>query len=131
MVLFNNNSEKQSNSSPRRPTESVQLTESLVAGIWTAEDDNGQVRHNWNLSRMSADGTRTYKTMNVASVLELPMFVARLSEGFASSDAVPADLREKLAQQAVDLGEYCSRPSPADSERKVNGKATSNLVFAA
>ena len=115
---------------PRRgPSETMELTETLAAAIWSAEDEKGQVRYHWDMSRLSDDKSRTYKTKTVESLLEVPAFAARLSEAFANSSGVPAELREKLALQAEALAE-CVQLVNGGRERKVNGQANGNRVFA-
>lgn len=127
MAIFN---ETQQNRSRRGPSETVLLSDTLAAAIWSTEDENGQVRYHWDMSRVSAeDKSKTYKTKRVESLLELPAFTARLSEAFANSSAIPAEIRDKLAAQAVALNEYVERVE-AESERKVNGQANGNRVFA-
>jgi len=112
------------------PTERLQLTETLKVAVWRSEDRNGAVRFNWDLSRVAEDGSRTFDTMVVSSLLELPAFTAKLSELFANSSSVPQQLRERLAAQSVALYE-CIEAIEASSEPKANGRAAeSNRVFA-
>ena len=56
-------------------------------------------------------------------------FTAKLSEAFANSSAVPADVREKLALQASALRE-CIELLGLGTEPKVNGQDVGNRVFA-
>ena len=120
---------KQQDGSSRLPSEKLPLTNALMAAIWTGEDKNGQVRFNWDISELSDDKSRTYKTKRVESLLELPEFTAKLSEAFANSSAVPADIREKLALQASALRE-CIELLGLGTEPKVNGQDVGNRVFA-
>ena len=125
MAIFN----KEQSSTRRGPSEIMPLTETLSASLWNSEDENGQVRFHWDISRMSEDQSRTYKTMRVESLLEVPAFTARLSEAFANSSAIPAALREKLAFQAAALNK-CFQLVETSGDRKVNGRDGSNRVFA-
>ena len=120
---------KQQSGSGRSPSERIPLTSALVAAIWNGEDKNGQVRFNWDVSELSEDKSRTYKTKRVESLLELPEFTVKLSEAFANSSAVPADVREKLAVQASALRE-CIELLGLGTEPKVNGQDVDNRVFA-
>ena len=131
MALFDNNSEQQSKSSRRGPTESIGIADGLQAALWEAQSEDGQVRYNWDISRLSEDGSRSYKTKTVTCLLNYPVAIARLCEAFSQCASVPAELREKLAHQAEVLFECCLKLSDARGERKANGRAHANSVFAA
>jgi hypothetical protein len=128
MGIFNSN-DRQGDRSHRTPGEQVKLTANLVASVWSVEGEDGEIRFNWDMSRLSNDGSRTFRTKRVENLLESVEFVGKLSEAFANSSSVPAELREELAAQAVALAECCEQLGRRRSEAKSNGQADANRVF--
>ena len=115
----------------RRPQEKQQLTPTLAVSLWKSEpSEDGRVRFHWDVARIADDGSRTLATKTPESLLELPMFVARLAEAFASSSAIGEALRTKLSELAARLHPIAQALN-ADASRANGGNGKSLFTTAA
>lgn len=114
----------------RREPNVIKLTDNLLASIWHSEREDGGVRFDWCLTRMSSAGDRLCKSLRVRDLIEAPAALATLAEQFASVPTTPAELRERLQAMSKALASVSVPPAANGLVVPVNG-LNSNPFFRA
>ncbi len=90
--------------SARQPDHTARITPSLSVSVWRSHDSETGVRLHWDVSCISKDDpSRSFKTLRIESILEFPLYLARVAAGFASTEAVSPQLRSELQEFAKDM----------------------------